>query len=217
MKRLVLALPLVLLARLAGAEPPSLTAAQRAELESGAVVLEEVEPTGDRGNAYRTFAVIDAPPRQVWPVVRDCEALDEFMPRMARAEETERSEDSYVCEVEIELPFPLENRVNSARSFLEELPGGVYRRHWSLVSGHGHYRRNDGSWTAYPWGEDGGRTLLVNFMDVWLETQVPDFVIAGAQTVQAPAVFDAIRERVRSLAKQVGVGDSTEMAAPDAR
>ncbi len=217
MTRLALVLCPLLVAGLAGAEPPTFTAEQRAELESGSVVLQEVSPTDDHGNAYRSFAVIDAPPRQVWPVVRDCEQLDEFMPRMARAEETDRSEDSYVCETEIELPFPLENRVNSARSFLEELPGGGYRRHWSLVSGHGHYRRNDGSWTAYPWGDDGSQTLLVNFMDVWLETQVPDFVIAGAQTVQAPAVFDAIRERVRTLTKEVAAETLPDVAAPAPR
>ncbi len=167
---------------------------QRARLERGEVLISEGVPSG-KGFAYHALGLVNAPPLRVWPVVRDCAAMDEYMPRMARADESEHGNDTYVCETEIELPFPLSNRVNAARSFLSELPGGIFRRQWSLVPGDWDYHRNDGSWTVHPW-EDGTRTLLAYWLDAWLKSGVPDFVIHAAQTVQAPAVFDAIRERV---------------------
>ncbi len=189
------------LAVAAAAQPPTvlptLSVEQVEVLERGEVVVTELPPTDGEGFAYKTYGLVDAAPPEVWAVLRDCERLDEFMPRMARAVETEQTDDSYVCETEIALPFPLSNRTNAARSFLEELPGGIFKRQWSLVDGDWDYHRHDGSWTIHPWGEGGERSLLENWMDSWPKTGVPEFVVQAAQTVQAPAAFDAIRERVR--------------------
>ena len=178
---------------------PALSADQVEVLERGEVVVTQLPPAGGSGYAYRTYGLVEAAPALVWEVIRDCEHLDEFMPRMARSVETERSEGSYVCETEIELPFPLSNRHNAARSFLEQLPGGIFKRHWSLIDGDGDYYRHDGSWTIRPWGEAGERSLLENWMDSWPKSAVPDFIVQAAQTVQAPAAFEAIRKRVRTL------------------
>ncbi len=185
---------------------------QRAILEAGGVVVVAEHPKHGKGHAYRSYGLVDAPPARVWAVVRDCEHLDEYMPRMARAVEFDRHEGSYVCETEIELPFPLSNRVNAARSVLEELPGGVFRRHWSLVAGDWDYLRNDGSWTVQPWDQSGRRTLLEYWLDAWLKSSVPDFIVEAARKVQAPAAYEAIRRRVRSLAVAAGDDDTTRSA-----
>lgn len=200
-------LPLVFVALLAAAmaaavESPDLTAEQRSRLDRGDVIVLAASPTDGKGFAYRSLGVVDAPPVRVWPVVSDCGRFDEFMPRMVRSDQFDEQLDkqgaSYVCEIEIELPFPLSNRINAARSFLEELPGGIFRRYWSLVPGDWDWHRNDGSWTLWPWDEPRGRTLLEYKMDVWLKTRLPNFVLEAAQSIQAPATFDAIRARVRS-------------------
>ncbi|MCP3987329.1 MAG: hypothetical protein GY723_23320 [bacterium] len=197
----VLALPWLAAAALA--QPPGLLSALSGDqvevLERGEVVVTQLPPAGGNGYAYKTFGLVDAAPAHVWEVIQDCEHLDEFMPRMVIAVETEQTEDSYVCETEIELPFPLSNRRNKARSFLEQLPGGIFKRQWSLADGDWDYHRHNGSWTIHPWGEAGERSLLENWMDSWPKNAVPDFIVNAARTVQAPAAFEAIRERVRGV------------------
>ncbi|MAE93115.1 MAG: hypothetical protein CL910_00500 [Deltaproteobacteria bacterium] len=213
--RLSLASPwLVLSLLVAGAaaavEAPDLDTEQRVRLDRGDVIVLEASPTNGEGFAYRSFGVVDAPSARVWPVVSDCGDLDEFMPRMIRADQFDEQGTSYVCETEIELPFPLSNRTNAARSFLEELPGGIFRRQWSLVPGDWDWHRNDGSWTVWPWGEALDRTLLEYKMDAWLKTRLPDFVLDAAQSIQAPAAFDAIRARVRSKSNGVAAPPPTD-------
>lgn len=201
--RFLPALLLPWLAALATAEPAgllhALSAKQVEALEHGKVVVAQLQPAGGKGYAYTTYGVVEAPPARAWEVIQDCEHLQEYMPRMVRSVETQRTENSYVCDTEIELPFPLSNRRNSARSFLEQLPGGVFKRHWSLVDDDGDYYRHDGSWTIHPWGESGQRSLLEHWIDSWPKNAVPDFIVHAARTLQAPAAFEAIRQRVREL------------------
>ncbi|MCP5057835.1 MAG: hypothetical protein GY937_14110 [bacterium] len=178
---------------------PALSVDQWEVLERGEVVVTELPPNGGNGYAYKTYGLVEAAPAHVWRVIQDCDQLDEYMPRMALAVETEQTENSYVCETEIDLPFPLSNRRNKARSILERLAGGVFQRHWTLTDGDWDYHRHDGSWTIHPWGDAGERSLLENWIDSWPKTAVPDFVVDAARTVQAPAAFEAIRERVRGI------------------
>ncbi len=179
----------------------------QARLERGEVVVTQIPPTDGTGYAYRSSAVVDAPPSMLWEVMRACDDIDEYMPRMLHAEERDHTPNSYICDTEIELPFPLANRTNSARSVLEKLPGGIFRRRWTLVDNADDYLRNNGSWTIYPWysGEDTEprpgrsplRSLLVHKMDAWLKTSLPEVVIDMAQQREAPAAFQAIRRRVQ--------------------
>ncbi|MBW2242185.1 MAG: hypothetical protein JRH01_09380 [Deltaproteobacteria bacterium] len=201
--RLLPALLLPWIAAAALAQPPGLLPALSVDqwqvLERGEVVVTQLPPAGGQGYAYKTYGLVEAAPARVWGVIQDCEHLDEYMPRMALAVETEQTETSYVCETEIDLPFPLSNRRNKALSILEQLPGGIFKRHWSLTDGNWDYYRHDGSWTIHPWGEDGERSLLENWIDSWPKNAVPDFIVHAARTVQAPEAFEAIRKRVRSI------------------
>jgi hypothetical protein len=201
--RLLLVLLLPWSAVSALAQPPGLLPALSVDqwevLERGEVVVTELPPNGGNGYAYKTYGLVEAAPARVWRVIQDCDQLDEYMPRMALAVETEQTENSYVCETEIDLPFPLSNRRNKARSILERLPGGIFKRQWSLTDGEWDYHRHDGSWTIHPWGEAGERSLLENWIDSWPKNAVPDFIVHAARTVQAPEAFEAIRKRVRGI------------------
>jgi hypothetical protein len=69
---------------LLAAEPiiaPTLTATETKQLTGNAVVVRSMKPINDVGIAVQALGVIDAPPREVWPVVRDCQNFVAFMRR----------------------------------------------------------------------------------------------------------------------------------------
>ncbi len=166
----------------------------RAALEKGEVVVTLLEPTGGEGIAALARAVVDAPVEKVWPVVRDCQHFQSFMPRTKESRVSDAAGDQFTCYVEIEMPFPLSNLKASTRSTVRELPGGVHERRWALESGD--YERNSGSWTVKPWAE-GKKALLEYRIDVKPNSSVPDAIARRAQSSSLPEMFDAIRQRAR--------------------
>jgi ribosome-associated toxin RatA of RatAB toxin-antitoxin module len=172
----------------------SISADHRAQLEKGEVVVTLLEPTGGDGIAALARAVVDAPVAKVWPVVRDCQHFQSFMPRTKESRVSDAAGDQFTCYVEIEMPFPLSNLKASTRSTVRELPGGGHERRWALESGD--YERNSGSWTVKPWAE-GKKALLEYRIDVKPNSSVPDAIARRAQSSSLPEMFDAIRQRAR--------------------
>ena len=95
----------------------------------------------------------------------------------------------------------------------EILPGGSFKRSWSLIKGT--YKRNNGSWIVKPWGPSGSESLLIYAIDLDPDTSVPDFIIRKAQTSTLPDLFEAIRRRVRSLHRLCVVAAYTVRAVRD--
>ena len=58
-----------------------LTPQDSAKVSSGEVVIRRLPPTDGDGVAARAFAVVKAPAKKVWPVLRDCQHFKEFLPR----------------------------------------------------------------------------------------------------------------------------------------
>ncbi len=173
---------------------PPLNGEDRAQVEQGEVVVKRLTPTDDSGVSARAYGVVDAPPAEVFPVVRDCAYFHEFMPRTKNSKLVSQEGPVAICEVEISMPFPISNLVATTRSTNKELPGGGFERRWSLVEGD--YNRNNGAWEVTPWGADGKKTLLVYWLDVDPKVMVPDAIIRRAQTGSLPDVFEAVRKRV---------------------
>jgi len=199
---LLLALPLLAASSLRAAasdeiDDPvaALCDGREAALREGGVVHLEQEPTGGRGVALRACGLIDAPPEQVWPVLRDCGDYQEFLPGVERSELSSRDGDVAVCDTFIDLPFPLSGLHSVTRVRERALYGG-FERSWTLIRGS--YRRNDGSWRLLRWGSEQDQTLAVYELDMDPDTIVPDFLLRRAQASTVPRVFDAIRERVAS-------------------
>lgn len=169
---------------------------QRETLRTGEIVYLSLEPRGGSGVAMRACGLIDAPPGQVWPVLRDCGDYQEFLPGVERSELVSREEGVAVCDTFIDLPFPLSGLHSVTRVRERELgEGGGFERQWTLLRGS--YQRNEGSWRLLPWSADGSRTLAVYELDMDPETIVPDFLLRRAQASTVPRVFEAIRKRVR--------------------
>jgi hypothetical protein len=176
---------------------PKLSADQIATIESGEVVVVPKSPTGGEGVAAMSYGLVEAPIARVWPVVRDCQHFHKFMPRTAKSELRERNGDVMKCYFKLDMPFPFSDMWSLVTSKITRTPDGAFHRRWSLIEGT--YSRNEGQWSAYPWGTDGKKTLLVYTIDVDPQVSMPDFIIRKAQTGTLPDVYDAIRKRVRTL------------------
>ena len=176
---------------------PKLSAEHTAQIEAGEVVVIPKKPTNDVGVAARSYGLVNEAIGIVWPVVRDCQHYHKFMPRTAKSEVRERNGDSMKCYTQVEMPFPLSDMWSLVRSTIKRTPEGTFHRRWSLIEGT--YSRLNGQWSAYPWGDEGKRTLLVYDLDVNPKISVPDFIIRKAQTGTLPDVYEAIRKRVESL------------------
>jgi ribosome-associated toxin RatA of RatAB toxin-antitoxin module len=167
-------------------------AASRAALDRGGVVYVEGQPTDGSGVALTACGVVDASPVEVWPVIRDCEEYQHFLPGVTHSALEYRGADVALCESLIDLPFPLGELRAVERVVETPLDGGGFERRWTLERGN--YRRLNGSWTLLPWE---GRTLAIYRLDMDPNTVVPDFLLRRAQSATAPKVFAAIRDRVR--------------------
>ena len=174
-----------------------LTPQDSAKVSSGEVVIRRLPPTGGDGVAARAFAVVKAPAKKVWPVLRDCQHFKEFLPRTKESVLKSRVGLTSVCYTKIDMPFPFSDLWADVKSVEEVVPGGAFKRSWSLIKGT--YKRNNGSWIVKPWGPSGSESLLIYAIDLDPDTSVPDFIIRKAQTSTLPDLFEAIRRRVRSL------------------
>src|SRR5437899_1788929 len=61
-------------------ESPKLTEDEKKKLDGNGVVIHELTPTDNKGVSAETIGVVDAPPVEVWPIVRDCEHYSLFLP-----------------------------------------------------------------------------------------------------------------------------------------
>ncbi len=184
---------------LAFAQPivlPAFTEAESKKLNAAETVVHEVKPTDNKGIGVQSFGIIDAPSTEVWPVLRDCAHFDKFMPR-TKSSAAKEEEGVPLCHVELNLPFPLMNLWSDTRSVQRENPAGHFHRAWTLVRGT--YRRNSGSWSVMPWGDDGKKTLVIYAIDSDPIILIPDGILRSAQTGSLPEVFAAIRKRVVAM------------------
>lgn len=196
----------VLSAAVVAAQPvvvPALSDPEKRKLDSGGVILHELKPTDNRGVSAESFGVVDAPPDEVWPVVRDCEHFSQFLPSTKKSwKKTEGAE--VICFDEIELPFPLTNLWAENRTVMREDPANHFTREWSFLKGT--YRRNRGSWRVVPWGDEGKRSLVVYMVDSDPSMLVPDVILRAAQTGSLPKLFEGVRKRVKDQRGKAVVG-----------
>lgn len=180
-----------LLLLLAAADPLAVTDAERARLDRGEVLIAN-EPAADKiGRVASARAVIDAPPDQVWPLVWDCARFTQTMPSIAKSEMLERTDDSTVCRVVADLPFPFADLTSKTRAVLEVQPGVCWRRSWKLIEGD--YTVNEGSFTLVPWGQ--GKTLASYRIDARPKVPLPEWLLTQIQSDRLPQMMKLIRQQ----------------------
>lgn len=185
---------LTLVPSLAAAELPYFNRIQRKLLSEGEVLVTPQTPTDDSGVAALAMGVVNAPIARVWPVVRDCQHFSRFMPRAKKSELRSQKGNTMICFIEISMPVPLSNLESEVTSIVTENPDGSFKRTWTLNKGN--YKRNNGSWEAFPWGDAKNQTLLVYRLDVDPDMSIPDAILRKAQTGSLPDMFNAVRARV---------------------
>lgn len=160
-------------------------------LSSGEVIVEKALIDGDRIPELTARGVIEAPVERVWAIIEDCGNYDLTMLRVSRSAELSRQGELVVCEVEIDMPFPLSNLVGVTQATHRVGPP-EWSRSWSLLRGD--YEVNDGSWTLTQFDGDPMRTLAVYRVHVEPKTHVPSAFLGMAQKKAIPRLFEKLRE-----------------------
>ncbi|MBI1949636.1 MAG: SRPBCC family protein [Deltaproteobacteria bacterium] len=173
----------------AAAEPLALTDGERARLERGEVLVTSSPAADKLGTVATARAVIDAPPDKVWPLVWDCSRFVRTMPSIAKSELVEHKDNTTLCHVVADLPFPFSDLTSLSRAVLEVVPGVCWRRTWKMVEGD--YTVNQGSFTLVPWGQ--GKTLATYQIDARPKVPLPDWMLAKIQTDRLPEMMVRIR------------------------
>lgn len=181
-----------------GAASPELPAGERERLDRGEILFSQLDGRQASGIAVRAQAVVEASPDAVWRVLRECGEYDEFLPSTRFSELRHREANVAICYTVIDMPFPLDDLVSETRVVERSLPDGGFERRWSLLRGS--YSRNDGAWSVQPWQGAPDRALVDYHVDFELDTLVPQFLLRSAQRRTLPAVFEALRQRVRERA-----------------
>lgn len=174
----------------AAGDPLAVTDAERARLDRGDVLVTSRQAADKVGTVATARAVIDAPPDKVWPLVWDCSRFVRTMPSIAKSELVEHKENTTLCHVVADLPFPFSDLTSLSRAVLEVEEGVQWRRTWKMVEGD--YTVNTGSFTLVPWGQ--GKTLATYQIDARPKVPLPDWMLAKIQTDRLPEMMARLRK-----------------------
>lgn len=176
--------------------PLPLVAQSRDWLGKGNVSVKTRDIKGYDSPEIIVKAVIDAPPAKVWKIVSDCARYKQTMNRIASSRQISQSGQEYVCEVEIEMPFPLSN-IKGITKAVHKISETRWERSWSLVKGD--YKYNNGSWVLEPFDESGQRTLATYRVHAEPNTSVPDWIREKAQKKSLPELIERVRKESKKL------------------
>ena len=173
-----------------------LRAQSRAQLSRGDIHVEAVDVPGHDTPKAIVKAVIDAPPAKVWRIIGDCANYKNTMNRVANSKLLRKKGDQHICQIEVDLPFPLSNLNAVTRATHKEGPD-EWSRHWKLIRGD--YKVNTGSWVLTPFNEAGTRTMVVYQIHAEPHVPLPDWIQARAQKSSLPDLIQRIRREVAAL------------------
>lgn len=167
-------------------------------LDKGEVLSKVVEVKGHDVPAIEGKIAINTPPHIVWEVVSNCDRYGERLHKVRAARLLEKKGGEFLCEVEVELPFPLSNlkAVTRAR---HEASEGRYARVWSLVRGD--YRFNEGSWHLSAFEGDPKRTLVLYRVHADPTVSIPAALRRKAQSRAVPDLLERVRKESEKLAR----------------
>lgn len=168
-------------------------------LEAGEVFVKTRPVKGSEIPEFVVTGVVDAPPEKVFEVVGNCDRFAERMPRVAGGKILGwNGKTSAICQVTIDLPFPLSN-LTSVTVDKRKLGPDEWSRRWSLRDTEADYHVNNGSYSLRPWKGNKNRTLLVYTIHAVPKTVIPDFLRERAQFKSLPKLVVRIREEVAKL------------------
>lgn len=176
--------------------PDSASAQSNAALSKGEISVDTIEVKGSDMPKVVVKGVIDAPPAKVWQIVSDCAKYQKTMTRIKASKLVKKTGDTYICDVTVELPFPMSNlRATTTAKHISGPP--VWSRTWTLLEGD--YELNDGSWKLEEFAGDANRTFATYTVHAIPNTSVPGWVRKRAQESSMPDIIKRIREEVKKV------------------
>lgn len=164
-------------------------------LAQGKVFVSQVRKKAFPNPGVRARGVIRAPMEKIWPLIDQCARYTETMQRVADSREISRNGNQVVCEITVDLPFPLSNIRASTQATHTVEPGKRYQRAWKLLEGD--YAYNQGSWTLEPFQGSTDATLVTYETFVEPKTLIPDSIRNMAQKKTIPELYDHLRSQVK--------------------
>jgi len=143
----------------------------------------------------KAVGVVKASMERIWPLIDQCGNYTTTMQRVLKSTELSRQDNIVICEITVDLPFPLDDITAKTRAVHTVKPGKMYKRQWKLVSGD--YEYNEGSWTLVPFGNSTEETLVVYETQVEPTTMIPNSIRNLAQKKTIPALFEHLRDQVK--------------------
>ena len=165
-------------------------------LDKGNISVKSRAVKGTSTPETLVVAVVDAAPEVVWRLVSDCAKYKKTMNRIASSKLLSQTGDEHICEVEIEMPFPLSNLKGTTRA-KHQVSAQRWERSWSLIKGD--YKFNNGSWVLEPFEGSSQRTLVTYRVHAEPTTSVPDWVRERAQKKSLPEMIERLRQEAKKL------------------
>jgi ribosome-associated toxin RatA of RatAB toxin-antitoxin module len=168
----------------------------RRRLATGEIVVTDALPPGASRTARggTAFAIVRAPPAEVWRVIVDYPGHPRYYPRVTATEVVESDVRHVIVRYQVTV-WPV-----SFTFFMDKYPEPQRRRvHWHLADGraHGLFRENSGYWQVDD--SDGVVGASVVTYAIAVRTMLPAFVAGGAER-------DSLAETVSALRKVVERG-----------
>jgi hypothetical protein len=190
----------LLLGSLAAADAnaaPRLDPKRMERLAKGEIIIFSFDDPkeGVRGKA---IGIVDAPPEQLFGVLRDYEAYREFVPQVRRSQRV-RSLGAMqdLVLVETSLPWPIRNAWSVSRFVAKQQKGPVFEIRWRMVQGN--MRSNSGYVYLEPWGPGGRQTAVTYEMGANPTRLASDTVLHRGMRLATRGMLRALRKRVEAL------------------
>ena len=167
----------------------------KAALKAGEIIVTSKKLKKFPRPGVKAVGVIDAPMERIWPLIDQCKDYTKTMQRILKSKEISRKGNEVICEITVDLPFPLGDISSQTVATHTVKQGKLYKRSWKLLSGD--YEYNEGSWTLVPFEGSPARTLVVYETQVQPNTMIPDSIRAMAQKKTLPELFEHLRNQVK--------------------
>lgn len=163
-------------------------------IAGGEVVIQTRRVAGAELPEATVHAVIDAPPAKVWAIISDCARYKRTMPRIKDSKQLSQSGNKTVCEVTVDMPFPLSN-LTSVSEATHVVGPPTWERKWHMLRGD--FARNEGAWILSSFNPEGTRTRVLYRVLAEPNTSIPNAIIRKAQQSSLPNMIESIRKHSR--------------------
>jgi ribosome-associated toxin RatA of RatAB toxin-antitoxin module len=172
---------------------PQLSAEQIKKLDSGEVLINTRKVDGHDVPETTMHVVVEAPPQDVWNLIKNCAHYKRTMPRIADSKRVSVKGNIITCQVTADMPFPLPDLTSVTRGVHTE-KDGFWQRKWELIEGD--YKVNRGAWTIRYFNAHKGRALASYRLHAVPKMPLPTSILNAAQKKTLPGLAKRLRKEV---------------------